>query len=84
MAYFSKNSLCSLLIKKRYHFSDKETVEHITMNPYFQYFIGLEAFSQKSPIDQSMMTRVRKKIRMNTLKEVGEIIIMEKPAEEAK
>ena len=33
-------ALGSLLIKERYRFSDEETVEHITMNPYLQYFIG--------------------------------------------
>ena len=52
-------ALGSLLIKERYQFSDEETVAHITMNPYLQYFIGLEAFTQKSPFDQSMMTRFR-------------------------
>jgi len=55
-------ALGSLLIKERYQFSDEETVAHITMNPYLQYFIGLEAFTHKSPFDQSMMTRFRKRI----------------------
>ena len=63
-------ALGSLLIKERYQFSDEETVAHITMNPYLQYFIGLEAFTQKSPFDQSMMTRFRKRISTKTLQEV--------------
>ena len=39
-------ALGTLLIKERYQFSDEETVAHITMNPYLQYFIGLSAFTQ--------------------------------------
>jgi hypothetical protein len=68
-------ALGSLLIKERYQFSDEETVAHITMNPYLQYFIGLEAFTHKSPFDQSMMTRFRKRISTKTLQEVNVIII---------
>lgn len=73
-------ALGALLIKERYQFSDEETVAHITMNPYLQYFIGLEAFTQKSPFDQSMMTRFRKRISTETLQKVNDIII-ERPAE---
>ena len=68
-------ALGSLLIKERYQFSDEETVAHITMNPYLQYFIGLSAFTQKSPFDASMMTRFRKRISTKTLQEINNIII---------
>ena len=68
-------ALGSLLIKERYQFSNEETVAHITMNPYLQYFIGLEAFTHKSPFDQSMMTRFRKRISTKTLQKVNDIII---------
>ena len=68
-------ALGSLLIKERYQFSDEETVAHITMNPYLQYFIGLSAFTQKSPFDASMMTRFRKRISTKTLQEINDIII---------
>ena len=68
-------ALGALLIKERYHFSDEATVEHITMNPYLQYFIGLEAFTTKSPFDPSMLTRFRQRIPMKMLQEVNDIII---------
>ena len=68
-------ALGSLLIKERYQFSDEETVAHITMNPYLQYFIGLSAYTQKSPFDPSMMTRFRKRISTETLQEINDIII---------
>ena len=65
----------TLFIKECYQFSDEEMVAHITMNPYLQYFIGLEAFTQKSPFNQSMMTRFRKRISTETLQKVNDIII---------
>ena len=68
-------ALGTLLIKERYQFSDEETVAHITMNPYLQYFIGLEAYTTKSPFDASMLTRFRKRIPLKMLEEVNDIII---------
>ena len=68
-------ALGTLLIKERYQFSDEETVAHITMNPYLQYFIGLNEFTQKSPFDSSMVTRFRKRLSTKTLQEVNDIII---------
>ena len=62
--------LGTLLVKERYHFSGEETVVHSTMNPYFQYFIGLEAFTQRSLFDASMLTRFRKRITPLMLAEV--------------
>ena len=63
-----KMALGSLLIKERYQFSDEETVAHITMNPYLQYFIGLKAFTHKSPFDSSMMSRFRTTTNLTTLR----------------
>ena len=68
-------ALGSLLIKERYQFSDEETVAHITMNPYLQYFIGLTEYTTKSPFDASMLTRFRKRITPKMLAEVNDIII---------
>ena len=36
-----RTALGSLLIQKQYQFSDRELVEQIRENPYFQFFIGL-------------------------------------------
>ena len=49
--------------------TEEETVAHITMNPYLQYFIGLSAFTQRSPFDSSMVTQFRKRSRTKTLQE---------------
>lgn len=68
-------ALGTLLIKERYHFSDEETIEHIVMNPYLQYFIGLEGFTQRSPFDSSMLSRFRKRITPEVLAKVNDILI---------
>ena len=57
-----REALGTLIIKERYHLSDEETVEHIVMNPYLQYFIGLEEYTAESPFDASMLTRFRKRM----------------------
>lgn len=61
--------------KECYQFSDEKTVAHITMNPYLQYFIGLEDYITKSPFDASMPTRFRKRIPFKMLEEVNDIVI---------
>ena len=75
-------ALGTLLIKERYHFSDEETIEHLVMNPYLQYFIGLETFAQKAPFDSSMLTRFRKRITPEMLAKVNDIIIGRQPEDE--
>jgi IS5 family transposase len=37
-------ALGALIIKEKCGFSDRETVEQIMENPYFQFFIGLERY----------------------------------------
>lgn len=68
-------ALGSLLIKERYGFSDEETVAQITMNPYLQYFIGLNTYTTVSPFDSSMMTRFRKRLTPQMLSEINDQII---------
>lgn len=70
-----REALGTLIIKERYHLSDEETVEHIVMNPYLQYFIGLEEYTAESPFDASMLTRFRKRITTEMLQRVNDMII---------
>ena len=41
-------ALGSLMIQKQYGYSDRELVEQITENPYYQYFVGLPGFQNKA------------------------------------
>lgn len=67
-------ALGALLIKERCGYSDEETVEQITENPYMQYFIGLPEFQIKPPFEASLMVHFRKRLRAKVLNEVNEII----------
>ena len=45
-------ALGALIIKEKLGISDRETVEQIKENPYLQYFIGREAYSNEALILQ--------------------------------
>jgi hypothetical protein len=54
--------LGSLIIKHKLECSDEEISEHISENPYMQYFIGLPRFHYQVPYDSSTLTNVRKRL----------------------
>ncbi len=54
--------LGSLIIKHIIDSSDEEVAEHISENPYMQYFIGLPRFSYRLPFDTSTLSKVRKRL----------------------
>ncbi len=56
-------ALGALIIKERLDLTDRETVEAIQENPYLQFFIGLEEFTQENPFDASLMVDFRKRFR---------------------
>ena len=68
-------ALGSLLIQKQYGYSDRELVEQITENPYYQYFIGLPGYQQKPPFVPSLLVEFRKRLPEETLDEINELII---------
>ncbi|WP_374723542.1 IS5 family transposase [Calidifontibacillus erzurumensis] len=76
-AFSVRIALGSLYIQERHGFSDRETVQQITENPYLQYFIGLPSFQEKAPFDHSLMTHFRKRLGVNVINEVNEWIVME-------
>jgi IS5 family transposase len=44
-------ALGSLIIQTKYQYLDRELVNQVTVNPYYQYFIGLPGYMEKPPID---------------------------------
>ena len=48
-------ALGSLIIQTKYQYSDRELVEQLTENPYYQYFIGLPGYQEEPPIDASTL-----------------------------
>ena len=77
-----REALGSQIIKEKYQFSDEMTVEHIAMNPYLQYFIGLTEYRQTAPFDPSMMSRFRQRLTPEMLQDVNDVITGRKMAEQ--
>ena len=75
-------ALGSQIIKEKYQFSDEMTVEHIAMNPYLQYFIGLTEYRQTAPFDPSMMSRFRQRLTKKMLQDVNDVISGRKTAKQ--
>ena len=68
-------ALGSLLIQKQLGFSDRELVEEIMENPYFQYFIGLPWYQTEAPFVPSLLVEFRKRLTDDVLSEINEMII---------
>lgn len=80
----ARMAIGSLVIREKFGLSDIETVEMIAENPYMQYFIGLESFSKKAPMEASLLTWFRKRISPEMLSEINDYIIGRKVIEEKK
>ena len=68
-------ALGALLIQKKYDYSDRELVEQIQENPYYQYFIGLPGFQLEQPFAPSLLVEFRKRLTDEKLAEINEMII---------
>ena len=77
MAVSVRMALGALIIQQRLGTSDRDTVVHITENPYLQYMIGLTSFQDDPPFDASLMTHFRKRLGPDVLNQVNEWIIMD-------
>ena len=67
-------ALGSLIIKEKLRLTDEETVEQIRENPYLQYFLGYESYRDERPFDASMMVHFRKRLNLEELSEINELI----------
>lgn len=68
-------ALGSLIIQKQYGYSDRELVEQLTENPYYQFFIGLPGYQQEQPFAPSLLVEFRKRLTEEILGEINEMII---------
>ena len=67
-------ALGSLIIQKQYDYSDRELVEQLTENPYYQFFIGLPGYQDKPPFVPSLLVEFRKRLTDDVLSEINEMI----------
>ena len=75
-------ALGALIIKEKLGVSDRETVEQIKENPYLQYFIGRENYSNEAPFDSSTMVHFRKRISASIIAEVNKKMVQNAREEE--
>ena len=68
-------ALGSLIIQTKYQFSDRELVEQLTENPYYQYFIGLPGYQEDPPIDASTLVLFRKRLKSDVIMEANEYLL---------
>ena len=48
----------SLIIQMRMGFTDRDLVQQIKENPYYQFFLGLEAFQHEAPFAPTILVTV--------------------------
>jgi transposase, IS5 family len=68
----SRVAFSALYIQMKCGFTDEDTTQNISENPYMQYFLGYKEFSLERPFDQSMMTHFRKRISREFIVEITE------------
>lgn len=68
-------ALGALIIQTKYQYSDRELVEQLTENPYYQYFIGLGGYQKEPPIDASTLVLFRKRLSMDIIMEANEYML---------
>jgi len=81
-----RTAIGALIIKERLGLSDRETVEQIRENPYLQYFIGLNKYSNEAPFEASMLVHFRQRIDMGLVNRMNRSMVKnnrEKESEEA-
>ncbi|WAH38655.1 IS5 family transposase [Alicyclobacillus dauci] len=81
-AFSVRMALGALIIQEREGFSDRHLVQHITENPYLQYFFGLEAYQKEPPFDPSLLTYFRKRLGPEAINQVNEWIVQAAHQEE--
>lgn len=64
-----------MIIQTKYQYSDRELVEQLTENPYYQYFIGLPGYQEEPPIDASTLVLFRKRLKMDIILEANEYML---------
>ena len=66
--------LGSLILQTRMGFTDRELVEQLCQNPYYQYFIGLDSFQQTAPFVPSLLVEWRKRIDLTFVIKANDLL----------
>lgn len=60
----------ALLIKHKMNLSDEETIQAIRENPYLQYFVGLDEFTNEPIFDSSLFVHIRKRMDIESINSI--------------
>ena len=69
-------ALGALIIKEKLGISDRETVEQIKENPYLQYFLGMDNYTNAPLFDASLMVYFRERIGQDVVKEINQQMVI--------
>ena len=78
-----RTELGSPIIQKQYEYSDRELVEQIRENPYYQFFIGLLGYQDEEPFVSSLLVEFRKRLTDDILGDINEMSIAYNTTDEA-
>lgn len=78
-AVSARAALGALIIQRRKGLSDRELVREIRRSPYYQYFIGMEAFSRECPFRHGVLPEFRRRFDMDFLVAVNEKFLASAP-----
>lgn len=67
----------AMIIKHKKGLPDEEVIPEIQMNPYYQYFVGLKAFTHKPIFDPSLFVTLRKRLGTDLFEELNQAFIYE-------
>lgn len=66
--------LGSLILQMRLGFTDRELVNQLSQNPYYQYFIGLKTFQQDAPFVPSLLVEWRKRVDLPFIIKANDVL----------
>lgn len=66
--------LGSLILQQRMGFTDRGLVDQIQQNPYYQYFIGLDAFQHTEPFSRTLLVEWRKRVDLQFIIRANDIL----------
>ncbi|EHQ90847.1 LOW QUALITY PROTEIN: transposase family protein [Desulfosporosinus youngiae DSM 17734] len=69
-------ALGTLIIQARCGYTDRETVQQITENPYLQWFIGLKEFQLTRPLTPVALVKFRKRFKKDRMAKINERIAL--------
>ena len=71
----AKEIQIEVMIQKEYGFSDRDLIDQIQMNPYYQFFIGLPGYQMTAPFSAPLLVEFRKRLSDEVINEINEMII---------